>query len=462
MKSTIASNLNEVYHGIGRKLIYLVSVFTIWQCAGVYDIEPHVATHSITSITPECGKVGDTIVIRGDKFSEIAEENIVTINGSRAFVIQASSTFLTAIVPARSGSGNVRVTLRDSYVEGPSFTYFPRGVVTIFNSDISNTGGMDADASNNIYIAHPRTNRVDVQIPNVGLNYFVGGGRTTVQSGYHNDVGRLALFNDPADVAVDSKGNIYISDTGNHCIRRVTPDGVVTLYAGVYNPAFPSPQRGFKDGLRTEAFFDQPSGIAIDTDDNLYVCDKGNSRIRKITPDNGNAIGVVTTIAGNGDYGSNDGPAAQATFGDLYDLVVDDDQNIFVTEEQEDPKIRTISKDGIVRTIITGYTQLYTGCKGERYILSGAFGICLGPEGNLYCGIYSGTNVNDEFSYSYKIITVAPDGKVNTLAGGGGTPNGPFEGIGENVYIPYVSSIVQIGDALYVGADYQLLKIDLN
>jgi len=107
-----------------------------------------------------------------------------------------------------------------------------------------------------------------------------------------------------------------------------------------------------------------------------------------------------------------------------------------------------------------GSEQIYNGCNGEPYILGGAFGIALGPEGNLYCGVYTGTS-DLYYTFSYKVITITPDRKIGILAGGG-SPNGPFEGMGDKVYIPFASSIVQIDDALYVSANYQILKIDLN
>ena len=104
-------------------------------------------------------------------------------------------------------------------------------------------------------------------------------------SGWQDGTGRGALFNQPGGLATDSAGNIYVADTGNSVVRKITPAGVVTTLAGL------STVGGLKDGTGSEAWFNQPRDLAVDTAGNVYVADTGNAAIRKITP-----AGVVTTM----------------------------------------------------------------------------------------------------------------------------------------------------------------------
>ena len=112
--------------------------------------------------------------------------------------------------------------------------------------------------------------------------------------GWHSDVsgradgtGSAARFSHPYAVAVDGSGNVYVADTYNFTVRKITPAGVVTTLAGLAGSS------GFVDGTGSGARFDGPFGTAVDSTNNLYVGDRDNQVIRKITP-----AGVVTTLAG--------------------------------------------------------------------------------------------------------------------------------------------------------------------
>jgi len=439
-------------------MIFIASAVS-QQCAHEYEFSDDPPSHSITQISPACGRAGDTITINGKNFSDITSKNTVLFNGNRAVVLLASSTYLTAIVPPYTVSGNVSVVVDKAEATGPAFTYLPTGVVTIASDDIQ-MDGLAADAQKNIYVVRAVLNSIYKRASSGAVTFVAGGGRAGNTPGYFNGYGSFALFDYPSDVAVDSKGNVYVSDTGNNCIRLITPDGYVSLYAGVDNLQYGHPQPGYRDGSRNEAYFDRPRGLFIDKRDNLYVCDEGNVRLRMITPDAGDTVGYVSTLAGSGDHGSKDGLALQSTFSFLRDLVVDDDGNIFLSEAYEPARVRKISNsNGMVSTLLDEAKARY-GCSGEPYVPLSIGGIALGPEGNVYCSAYvrgGGSYLNDRT----KILTIAPDNTISVVAGGADA-NGPREGIGANVHFPFTGYLLMLDGALYAGTDYQLVRVTPN
>lgn len=137
--------------------------------------------------------------------------------------------------------------------------------------------------------------------------------------GSQNGNGTNAQFNSPTDVAVDSAGNVFVADVANHRIRKIAPGGLVTTFAGS--------SAGFKDGLGTSAMFYSPYGLAIDSSGNLFVADMSNNSIRKIDP-----TGLVTTVAGSNSVGTQDGAASNASFSAPQYLAVDAYGNVFVSD----------------------------------------------------------------------------------------------------------------------------------
>ena len=199
-----------------------------------------------------------------------------------------------------------------------SYSAISNGIVTTFagsgeDGSANGTGtaasfdgpsGLAMDGSGNLFVADYRNDLIRKITPSGVVTTFAGSGT----SGSADGTGTAASFNAPVDLAFDSNGNLFVSDHYEHLIRKITPSGVVTTFAG-------SGTAGSTDGTGTAASFYSPLGIAIDNEDNMYIGDALNHKIRHIT-----SAGIVTTLAGSGTEGSADGIGATATFNRPYGL----------------------------------------------------------------------------------------------------------------------------------------------
>lgn len=180
----------------------------------------------------------------------------------------------------------------------------------------NHSSGLAADREGNIYITDAGTFSIYKLSPDGIVTTIAGDPR---QCDHKDGPVKDALFGSCYGIAVTSDGSLYVADSSNHVIRKIS-EGVVSTLAG-------RPQKyGKSDGRGSEASFNTPYGICADSHDVLYVADSDNKLIRKVTMD-----GTVTTLAGNGDAGTTDGPCNEASFGYPYDLCVDGD-NIYVAD----------------------------------------------------------------------------------------------------------------------------------
>lgn len=194
--------------------------------------------------------------------------------------------------------------------------------------------GVAVDENANVYVAEACGNRVRKISPTGDVTTLAGGGGSGRNGGgYADGDGSYAAFDYSSGVAVDGSGNVYVADNHNRRIRKITPSGTVTTLAG-------SGAHGFIDGQGTAAAFALPSGVAVDDNGIVYVADMRNNRIRKITPD-----GTVTTLAGSGVKGFADGNGKSASFNEPRGVAVDRSGNVYIAD-RDNHRIRkiTISK----------------------------------------------------------------------------------------------------------------------
>lgn len=243
--------------------------------------------------------------------------------------------------------------------------------------------GITVDAAGNLYVA---------DASNHTIRKVSSSGVVTTLAGVAGSAGTTAdtpaKFHEPFGVAVDSAGTIYVSDTNNNAIRKITPAGVVTTLAGGAGP-------GYADATGTAAKFKEPHGIAVDAAGNVYVADYENHVVRKVTP-----TGVVTTLAGTANAtGTTDGQGAAARFMALQGLTVDGTGNVYVADGGS-RSIRKITPSGLVSTVIGGSSNPVFGS----------------PRGLTIDATASALYVTD-FSAHIVMKVTLPGGVVSTVAG---------------------------------------------
>lgn len=241
-------------------------------------------------------------------------------------------------------SGNVYVADNSGFAAGTTNKIrkiTPTNVVTTFaDSGFRFPNGIVTDSAGNIYVADTSNNKIRKISPAGVVTTFAGSGN----SGSVDGTGIAASFRAPQGIAIDGVGNIYVADSFNNSIRKISPVGVVTTISNVFNI---------------------PMGVAVDLNGNIYVADRNNNKIMKI-----DTAGLVTTIAGTGAPGQNDGIGTSATFTSPQGIVVDVFGNLYVSPGNENGsntnfKIRKITPEGVVSTIAGdrpwGYTSKSTG-----------------------------------------------------------------------------------------------------
>lgn len=343
---------------------------------------------------PLGGAVADSVTIIGTGFSKTTSSNKVAFNGTEATIINATDTSLRVTVPVGAVTGKITVTINNNTASSDSNFIVGSVVFTLAGGpplgylDGTGTGarfsgpcGLAMDASGNLYVSDANNNRIRKITPAGVVTTFAGDGTKAVMYG-------------PQGLTIDASGNLYVSDTYNNRILKITQSGVITTLAG--------DAPGNKDGQGTAASFYWPKGLTVDGSGNVFVADYNNHRIRKISPS-----GMVTTVAGTDIAGGFvDGDTSVARLNFPSDVAVDGSGNLYVTDEGN-YRVRKITPAGMVSTFAGAST--YT-------ILNNPRGITIDTYGNLYVA-----------DISRQIKKISPAGALTIIAGTGenGYTDGP-------------------------------------
>ena len=283
--------------------------------------------------------------------------------------------------------------------------------------------GVAVDASGNIYIADTVNERIRRVDTNGVITTIAGNG----QAGFSGDgsAATSAMFSTPAAVAVDATGNVYVADLDNNRVRRVVPGGSVTTFAGTASSVG-------DNGPSTQARLDGPAGIAVDSAGNLYIADSGDNRIRKVTPSG--AITTVAGNGQTGSSGDN-GPATAAALNGPGGVAVDSAGNLYIADAGNNVIRRVSASTGIISVFAGNHNCCYggTGTGGDGGLATAATlyyptSVTVDMAGNVYFTDLVRIGTLEE---GVAVRRVTTDGKINTWAGGG--PAGPgFSGDGQS------------------------------
>jgi uncharacterized protein (TIGR03437 family) len=355
-------------------------------------------------------------VARGQQYT------ISTIAGGAPFPTPAAALGITIGKPNRTmvdSKGNVYFTAGNcvfvlsgaslALVAGNSRAGFSGDGGPAVNAQLNAPAGLALDQAGNLYVADSLNNRVRVISPGGIISTFAGNG-TLGGPGHFGDGGPATQANlfMPQGLAIDSSGNVYIADTADNMIRKVTTDGLIATIAG-------DSLAGYSGDtfLALTSEVNHPGDVALDSQTNVYIADTGNALIRRITND-----GIINTCAGSATLVGYSGDGKAATLAGLiepYSIAVDSAGNIYIAERQ-DARIRLVdAAKGNINTVVGNGSLGFSGDGGpaNQAILNQPTGIALDPSGNLY--------IADSENYRIrKAASGGGSGDISTIAGNGG------------------------------------------
>jgi sugar lactone lactonase YvrE len=307
---------------------------------------------------------------------------------------------------------------------------------TSTNAQFNDPAAMVTDANGDLFVADSQNHAIRKITTNGVVTVFAG---QLGVAGTRDGTGTNAQFNTPSGLAFDALGNLYVADTANHTIRKITPAAAVSTIAGIAGFG------GYADGAAGTAQFSSPLGLAVAANGDLFVADSGNHCIRQI------ASGAVSTFAGEPKvWGTADGSGTNAQFNGPLSLAFDKLGHLFVSDANNDT-IREITTSGVVTTFagLAGADGTTDGNLRVARFRSPA-GLVFDPPGNLF--------IADSFNQT--IREISPNGVVSTLSGAAGIygANNGVNGTGR-FYNPYGLALAADGSLLVSDTYNELLRV---
>jgi sugar lactone lactonase YvrE len=297
----------------------------------------------------------------------------------RAYATTDAGTGYGSVVTFKTSASTADTTVTVSTLAGSATAGLSNGSGA--NAAFNSPSGTAVDAQGNVYVTDSFNHLIRKITPAGVVSTYAGSGAL----GFNGGTATTAQFYSPNGIATDVAGNVYVSDLGNNAIYKITSSGTVTILAG-------SGTAGYVNGTGATAAFNAPQGLVADASGNVYVADQGNNRIRKIT-----SAGVVSTLAGTGSGGNINGDGTTATFNRPYGLAIDATGNLYVTD-QGNYAVRKVTSSGVVSTLVGN--SVTTG------LLNTPTGIAIDSQGALYIADKSG-----------RILTITAANVLYTLAG---------------------------------------------
>ena len=355
--------------------------------------------------------------------------------GSTASTLRGS--FTVAVAPAAHSGANAITS--SSAMVAPTIETVAGSGTEGFSGDggaatsaaFNGPTGVTLDSAGNLYIADWGNHRVRKVDASGNISTIAGTGT----GGFGGDGGAAsaAQLQNPAGLAVDSAGNLYIADYSNHRIRKVDASGDISTVAGTGTASFSG-----DGGAATSAAINTPFGVALDSVGNLYIADSSNHRIRKV-----DASGIISTVAGTGTRGfSGDGGAAtSAAIDGSFGVALDGAGNLYIADTNNH-RIRKVDASGTISTIAGVGTGSVVGDGGPATsaVINGPFGVTLDGAGNLYIVETNG----------HRIRWVDASGIISTIAGVGTGGFGGDGGAASAAWISSPRSIVVDGASKYI------------
>ncbi|MBV9143542.1 MAG: protein kinase [Pseudonocardiales bacterium] len=346
----------------------------------------------------------------GGRINTIAGSGIRGFSGDGGPAVTAQLAFPAAVAVDRDGNvyigdwWNHRVRKVDQngiittvVGAGPSY---PGDGGPATQAALSSPNFIHVDKVGRLYIADSGNNRIRRVDQSGNITTIAGTG----SAGFSGDGGQAidAQLNDPVGLALDSAGNVYIADTYNHRVRKVTTDSKITTIAGIGGGFYSG-----DNGPANKADLRFPRSLTVGGDGSLYIAEGGDDRIRRV-----DSSGLITTVVGNGTRGfsGDGGPATQAQLSAPAEVDLDRGGNLYFADELNN-RIRRVDRTGIITTVAGNGTKGFSGDGGpaREAQLSGAWGVAVDDAGDLYI---ADTNNN-------RIRRVDPSGRITTIAGTG-------------------------------------------